>query len=178
MTVIDYPALLAQLEQQRNALDDERQDIDAIIDTVRRRASGMVPAGLTLPPARNGGAKGKRLKRVAKPKRTVKSATAKPGKPTRTSKVTDAIAATMRRQYEMGENIDDIGGRAGVSGQTVRNYAAAGGWKRPKKAAKAAAAAARTGTKLGGSITCNWCQLKTEYDPCEKCGKTLKRSWT
>ena len=35
-----------------------------------------------------------------------------------------------------------------------------------------------TGTKLGGEVTCNWCQLKTGYDPCEKCGKTLKRSWT
>jgi len=163
MTVIDYPALLAQLEQQRNALDDERQDIDAIIETVRRRAGGVVPASLTLPPARAPKAKPPAGKGN--------------GKLSAQSKITDAQLADMQARWERGESAVVIAKRTKVSDATVYARAKAGGWKRPKKSAQAAAAA-RTGTKLGGSITCNWCQLKTEYDPCEKCGKTLKRSWT
>jgi hypothetical protein len=163
MTAIDYPALLAQLEQQRRAVEQEAQDIDAIIDTVRRRAGAVVPAGLTLLP--------------------VRAAKAKPpagkgnGKPTGHSNITDTQLATMRRGWEAGTPVVAIAKAAKVSEPTVRTRAKAGGWKRPKKGTTPTAAT-RTGTQLAGSITCNWCQLKTSYDPCQMCGKKLKREWT
>jgi hypothetical protein len=161
MTVIDYPALLAQLEQQRRALEQEAQDIDAIIDTVRRRAGAALPAGLTLSPAR-----------AAKAKPAAGKGN---GKQQGHSNITDTQIATMRRGWEAGTPVVAIAKAAKVSEPTVRTRAKAGGWKRPKTPA---AKAEPKGTKLSGSVRCTSCDVHTSYDPCEHCGHKLRgKGW-
>jgi hypothetical protein len=162
VSAIDWPAMLAQLEQQRIVLDQERQDVDAVIETVRRRAGGVVPAGLTLPPPRNGG------------KRATKAVAKNGGK----GRVSDDQVATMRRLFEDGAAIAAVAKGAHVSEPTVRTYAKAGKWKRPAIAKAATGKAAPKATdvvQLSGSVKCTSCDLWTKTDPCEKCGSKLKR---
>jgi len=145
--------MLAQLEQQRRALDDERQDIDAVIETVRRRA------GLMLPPARAGRA----------PTKTKRPAAAANGK--RPGKLSDAQLAAARQQFEAGVPLVTIAKPLKVTGEAIAGRARAGGWKRPKveKPPK--------GEQLAGQVRCNHCGRMTDWDPCRGCGKKLTRSY-
>jgi len=160
VNAVDWPGMLAQLEQQRNALDAERQDIDAVIETVRR------PARTIRGPAKPRAAK-------------VNGKTDRHGQG---GKIDDAILAPIRKQYEAGATVDAIAKSSGRSVDLIYYYAKSRKWKRPKKGTISPAAlrtgGPRTGDKLAGFVTCNWCQLKTEYDPCQNCNKKLKRSWT
>lgn len=153
--------MLAQLEQQRTALDAERQDIDAVIETVRRRAGLVVPAAL--PPARA-------AKKAQRP-----TANGKRGADPKT-------LASIRKQYEAGVPIAKIPEARGHSGNWIYQLASDGGWKRPKPgaaASPAAVAAVPKGHALSGSVKCPnpECGGWTDFDPCRKCGQPLKRKW-
>jgi len=149
--------MLAQLEQQRILLDQERADVDAVIETVRRRAGLVVPAGLRLPPALNDGPK----------RKPAKAAAASNGK----SKITPAQIATMRRLFESGASSAEICKAAKVTDATIYRRAKMEGWKRPK------AEKPPKGEQLSGSVRCNHCGTMTDYDPCRSCGKKLTRKW-
>ena len=125
MNAIDYPALLAQLEQQRAASVQEIADLDVIIAAVRKRAGVAVPVGLTLPPARNGGGKnGQRNTR---------------GNPH------DPKWNQSKRDYAAGKPVAEIAKAAGVSVATIYTRASEGQWKRPPATAAHAATPSEAG---------------------------------
>lgn len=164
---IDWPAMIAQLEQERAALDEQRADVDAVIDVVRRRAGPAATIAaiqqIQRAPAHQDG------KRAAKAKPTPKGKPARNGGPTgkRQDNISASQIARIRRGWEAGEPATAIAKAAKVSDVTVRNRAKAGGWQRPKKAPQ--------GVQLSGSTRCTSCDVMTSTDPCEHCGSKLKR---
>lgn len=171
MSVIDYPAMLAQLEQQRTALEEEANDLDAVIDTLRRRAQLAVPAKPV--PA-------------AKPANRAKPKPKKPsgGNGGRASGAeTDAAKAQAKKLWEKGTPVDQIAKTVGRAVGSIYAWSSDGKWQRPKPGAAAPAAAAPTkepaGEKLSGSVRCTnpKCGSWTDYDPCRSCGQPLKRTW-
>lgn len=179
VSAINWPAMLASLEQQRAALDDERADIDAVIETVRRRAGPQVTIAAIQQTQRAHGGNGKRLTRAAT-----------------TSKVTGAQWQQARHWWDDGMAGDEIGRRLGVTGVSIREHARRHDWparKRkyasppvaaaaPKPAEKPAprakpgnAAAPATGEQLSGSVRCPHCSTWTDYDPCRSCGKPVRK---
>lgn len=163
VSAIDWPAMLAQLEHQRAAIDEERADIDAVIETIRRRAGPKVTVaalhGLQRAPARHGHA-------------TKKAPASVGGKGQ--AKISDAQLTSMRTQWERGDAAVAIAKAVKVSDATVYARAKAGKWKRPKKS-DSAKVKEPAGTKLPGRVRCTSCDVMTEYDPCEHCGSKLKR---
>jgi hypothetical protein len=163
VSAIDYPALLAQLEQQDRALGQEREDLAVIIAAVRKRARVITPSELQRPPVRNG----KRLKRAAT-----------------TAKVTEAQWAEARRLWDAGTAGDEIGRKLGITGVSVREHAKRYRWparKRnytsPPAPTATKAGPAPKGTQLAGSVKCTNpdCGVMTDFDPCRRCGVALKR---
>jgi hypothetical protein len=160
---IDWDTMLAGLEQQRTGLEQELADVDAVIDAVRRRSAPKV-----------------RIADVSKGTLPARKA-AKNGKRDGRSTLTDAQLKAMREQFERGDSAEAIGKKFGVTDSAVYLRAKKGGWKRPNPGAAASPAAAapteRMAEKLAGRVRCTSCDLWTEYDPCENCGKKLKRNW-
>lgn len=171
VNAIDYPALLAQLEQQRAASVQEIADLDVIIAAVRQRAGHVVPV---LPPARRPGPQrgtganqhtsGGNGKRANQHVKTI---------------APDAARAQARPLYERGDSVAAVAKAVGRSEGTVYSWASTGAWKRPKghAAEPGAAPVPDDRTKLAGSVRCTnpECGVYTDYDPCTKCGKKLKR---
>ena len=153
MSRIDWQTMLAGLEQQRTGLEQELADVDAVIATVRQRSAPKVS-----------------LADVVKPTPTRKAA-ATNGKRDGRSTLTDVQLTAMRERFERGDSAKVIGKKFGVTNSAVYLRAKQGGWKRPK------APAEPKGEKLAGNVRCTSCDLYTSYDPCEKCGKKLKRNW-
>lgn len=94
----------------------------------------------------------------------------------------------MRLQYESGVPVARIAKAFRVSDQTVYGRANKHKWHRPpgpgvKKRAHGPAIeigrgnTSPKGERLAGRVRCTSkeCGVWTDYDPCEKCGKTLKR---
>lgn len=172
MSAIDYPGLLAQLEQQRAAAVQEIADLDVIIPAVRQRAGRVVPVGLTLAPPRpvakptpNGGANGTPKKRPTAETR---------GNPH------DPKWNQAHRDYAAGKPVAEIAKAAGCSVATIYTRASEGKWERPKghdAPLVKTAAVVPQGHKLSGTVRCNHCERMTGYDPCEHCHKTLTRKW-
>lgn len=162
VNAIDWPAMIAQLEQQRAALDQERADVDAVLEIVRRRAGPAVTVAA--------------LQEAARVPRNGKKAT-------KQDKISAAQIATMRAMWEKGSPGMAIAKAAKVSDATVYARAKAGGWKRPKSGvavSPAAAAPVKTpaGEQLAGSVKCTNpdCGVMTDRDPCQRCGVKLRRN--
>ena len=156
VSAIDYPGLLAQLEQQDRAIVQEREDLAVIIDAVRKRARVVVPSGLS--------GNGQRANQHAK-----------------TIAPDDAMKKA-RPLYERGDAVTAVAKAVGRTAATIYTWASKEKWARPKgHAAKPDAAPVPDNrTKLAGSVRCTNpdCGVYTDYDPCTKCGKALKRrSW-
>ena len=100
---------------------------------------------------------------------------------TRGRGVDPQVLARIRQQYEAGVPIKKIPEGRGHSGNWIYQLASDGKWKRPNPGAAAKPAAAapteRMAEKLAGRVRCTSCDLWTEYDHCEACGKKLKRNW-
>jgi len=82
----------------------------------------------------------------------------------------------MQTQFESGTAAVEIAKRFKISDAAVYYHAKKRSWKRPNPPA-GATAPTPAGEKLGGRIHCSSCTLMTEYDPCQHCGKKLKRAW-
>jgi len=167
VTRIDWDAMLAGLEQQKAGLEQEVADVDAVIHAVRQRAAPKVSIADVQRPRANG---------------SKKSGAGKVGSNTRaSSEDTDKAKAAAKKRYERGDGVNDIAKDSGRSVQTIYGWASAGAWKRPNPGAAASpAAAAPTESKretLPGKVRCTSCDLWTEHDPCDHCGKKLKRNW-
>lgn len=151
---MDWPALLASLEQERAAHVQAIADINAVIPTVRKHASAQVPAGLTLPPPSNG-SKGRGRRDLS-------------------------LEATARKLYEAGTPVKQVAREIGRPIGTIYRWASAGKWKRPKPDELHSAPVSNgKGTQLSGSVKCTnpECGQWTDWDPCRACGKPLKRKW-
>lgn len=72
-----------------------------------------------------------------------------------------------------------IDGLKGHSANWIYQLAHDGHWKRPAgPGVKATPAKPEPkGEKLSGSVRCDHCEVMTEYDPCQACGKKLTRKW-
>lgn len=87
--------------------------------------------------------------------------------------VEDARQQKAREQWEAGEATELIAKTAGVTTTSIYNWAKAGKWKRPEKRTPPA----QGGSELGGRVRCPHCQLHTEKDPCEACGKPVRKKF-
>lgn len=155
--MIDYAAILGELE------DQEQLDQAALAKT-RAGIAAIRPL------ARDG-------KKVT-PKKVVPHATkaAPPGKPQKHyGRVTPEQWEQAEAWWRAGESAVSIGRRLSITDASVHYHAKAYDWpKRPRKIG--AVAAASTGVALGGRVTCPACHLKTDRDPCEQCGKPVRKS--
>jgi len=160
---VDWTDMLTTLEGQRTGLEQELADVDAVIHAVRQR---QAPNGSVVKPT-------KARKTAAKPKSN--------GKADGRSRITEAQLVEMQKLYERGDDASAIGKKFGVTNSAVYLRAKAGRWQRPKSGATASPAAAAPADPkretLPGKVRCTSCDLWTEYDPCEHCGKKLKRNW-
>jgi len=170
VTHIEWGSMLAGLEQQRTGLEQELADVDAVIQIARQRSAPRVAiADLTKPRATNG--RKIRGQKIAKPA----------PKAAPSGKLSPDQVVRMSELYEAGKSVDEIATRFKVTTAAVYYYASSRKWKRPNPGAAAKPAAAapteRMAEKLAGRVRCTSCDLWTDYDPCENCGKKLKRGW-
>lgn len=154
--------VLQELEATRAKTAQELADADAIIAIVKQRMNGTPVKAAP----KNGNAKP-----VAKANGSRKQLTA------------DQIA-TMKVQYESGNNADQIGKRFGISAAGVIYHAKVKKWKRPNRPKPGAVALPASTApsfiepvKLAGGVRCPDCKSMTETDPCQFCGKKLPRKW-
>lgn len=163
--MIDYVELLATLEQQVNEQEAEVAKTHELIAAVRKQvgATGKIPR-----------ANGRRPK-AAKGARS-KPAAAKPSKGSgRGNPIPPDVLAVMKAMYEKGAPLPEITRSTGRTTSSIYGYSSKLGWKRPPRAKIVAAAVTLTGTQLGGRVSCPSCHLKTDQDPCEHCGKAVRK---
>jgi len=176
MSRIDWDAMLVGLTDQRTALEVELADVDAVIHAVRQRSA---PKG-SIASIQRPRANGTKRKPVAK---------AAPAGKTKRQGLSDDQLVTLKTQYADGTPANQIAARLKITKALLYYYVKTRGFKRkekqkpgPKTGAAAVPAAAapteRMGEKLAGKVRCTSCDLWTEYDPCENCGKKLKRNWS
>lgn len=167
MGSIDWDTMLAGLQDQRTGLAQELADVDAVIDAVRQRAAPKV-AIADLRQTRSNGTK----------------KTAPAGKAKRRVGLTDDQLATLKTQYAHGTDVAAIAARLQISTANLYYYVKSRGFKRGKEKTSrpnpgAAPVQEQAGTQLSGSVKCTnpECGSWTDYDPCRKCGKPLKRKF-
>ncbi|HXH62920.1 MAG TPA: hypothetical protein VNG95_01985 [Gemmatimonadales bacterium] len=82
----------------------------------------------------------------------------------RPAKAADERWIRGRALYERGAAVEAVAKAIGVSGQSVRNHIKSERWKQ-----------GRAGTELAGNVRCPSCQSMTKWDPCEHCGKAVRK---
>ena len=111
--VINWDAMLAELEQQRTVGEQELADLDNVIHAVKQRSRKTLSL------------------RPLAPKKASKNGHGKKAKSSNGGADRDALKAQAKLLYEKGEGIEDIAKAVGKSSVTVYGWAGAGGWKRP-----------------------------------------------
>lgn len=126
-------------------LEAKRAQIDEALTVLRRVENGG--AVMVAAPIRTAG--------------TVKGKTRKPG-----TRATPETWAEARKRYEAGADAEGIAKQFGVTTAAIYWQAKHHGWKRPKVSA---------GAQLSGQVRCPSCQAWTNRDPCEHCGKAVRK---
>lgn len=166
--MIDYAAILAELEEQEQREQEALATTQAGIAAIRPLVSGGGPGSAPSSNGRRPKAKG------AKPSRPAKTVQPMGG---RTSPIPQETLATMKRLYESGAPLPEITAATGRSTASIYGRASADRWKRGKRTL-AVKPATPIGEKLAGRTRCQGCEQLTECDPCQHCHQPLKRTWT
>lgn len=77
-----------------------------------------------------------------------------------------------RAMFERGERVSAIAKAVKKSEPTIYSTASRMGWKRPPGPGVKASAARM---ELPGNVRCPSCESMTKFDPCEHCGKKVRR---
>lgn len=160
--MIDYAAILAELEGQEQLDRHALAKTQAGIAAIRPLVNGKKPAKA---------AKGRTPK-------VPKTPAGRPAASGRGAPIPADVLAVMKAMYEKGAALAEITKSTGRTTSSIYGQASAGKWKRPKGQgvpSKSAAATTATGTMLAGRVSCPSCHVKTDRDPCQHCGSAVRR---